>query len=770
MSARARLASRLACPLSCSRPAATDQSNGFSASEPRPGSPASARPPATPRAPAPAPTDDLRPAHRPRHRTSNPALRRAHPLPGRHLAPPIGTTRPGHHPGGHPTDPSAATGMDTGMDTGPTPWPPAWTPAAPTTPATAPATAATAARPSAASPITTASISAAAACTAGASPLPRRLRERQRLQAGRPGPLRLGPERQRGKYCGGTLMGGDAAPSTTVKTAAPPTSRPAERLQGQPAGHRRRLQPRGRPLQRRRLGRRPLLRRRPARRRPNVLYHCVGKATAEQPDLRRGLPAEPPWRARRLQEGAKRRRVLPRHPAGRRHPELQRLRRRRQPLRHRLRHRRRHPDLRRHGRHRGRLRARLPQLLQQRLQPRTAGTPSTTSRSRPTAATPTTPPTTSSSTISTSTSLGPGVANGTHLDQGQLIANSGNSGCSSGPHIHIETASVPKGKNATLNTCASVDPDRATVLDPGPSPCRPRPPRPPSPHSAPGSTPCSLSSCSPPSSPPGRRGAASLGLGLAALLVLWPLALPGGPLLRGLIALAGLLGRRPRSSTSPAMPRPHHARSRACSSSSPWSTPAASAGSRPRLDPAACTASPCGSRSASPPCGTGLAHDPGPLRWALRRARHVRPRRDRRRPVSRDPRPPRRRDPADPPHPDRRHLAARVLGRALEPRRQPLAARALLPPVGPPASPRIGLGLAFLASAAIHAWFIGVALGPRMAACMGLYFVIRAPSSRSRGRSRRPLAPLARPASGPSPAPCCPAPLFVEPILRLVAG
>lgn len=56
-------------------------------------------------------------------------------------------------------------------------------------------------------------------------------------------------------------------------------------------------------------------------------------------------------------------------------------------------------------------------------------------------------------------SLAPGVADGTHLDQGQLIAKSGNSGCSSGPHIHIETASVPKGQNAVLNTCASVDPD-----------------------------------------------------------------------------------------------------------------------------------------------------------------------------------------------------------------------------------------------------------------------------------------------------------------------
>jgi murein DD-endopeptidase MepM/ murein hydrolase activator NlpD len=56
-------------------------------------------------------------------------------------------------------------------------------------------------------------------------------------------------------------------------------------------------------------------------------------------------------------------------------------------------------------------------------------------------------------------SLGPGVGDGTHLDQGQLAAYSGNSGCSSGPHIHIETASVPKGQNGTLNTCSSKDPD-----------------------------------------------------------------------------------------------------------------------------------------------------------------------------------------------------------------------------------------------------------------------------------------------------------------------
>jgi Peptidase family M23 len=54
--------------------------------------------------------------------------------------------------------------------------------------------------------------------------------------------------------------------------------------------------------------------------------------------------------------------------------------------------------------------------------------------------------------------LAPGIANGSHVDQGQLVAHSGNSGCSSGPHIHIEAVSVPKGSSAVLNTCASVNP------------------------------------------------------------------------------------------------------------------------------------------------------------------------------------------------------------------------------------------------------------------------------------------------------------------------
>ena len=54
--------------------------------------------------------------------------------------------------------------------------------------------------------------------------------------------------------------------------------------------------------------------------------------------------------------------------------------------------------------------------------------------------------------------LAPGIADGVHVEQGQLLAYSGNSGCSSGPHIHLETASVPRGQGVNLNTCASVNP------------------------------------------------------------------------------------------------------------------------------------------------------------------------------------------------------------------------------------------------------------------------------------------------------------------------
>jgi hypothetical protein len=55
-------------------------------------------------------------------------------------------------------------------------------------------------------------------------------------------------------------------------------------------------------------------------------------------------------------------------------------------------------------------------------------------------------------------SLPAGIANGTHVSQGQLLAYAGNSGCSSGPHIHIETVSVDPGQSSSLNTCKSVNP------------------------------------------------------------------------------------------------------------------------------------------------------------------------------------------------------------------------------------------------------------------------------------------------------------------------
>ena len=51
-----------------------------------------------------------------------------------------------------------------------------------------------------------------------------------------------------------------------------------------------------------------------------------------------------------------------------------------------------------------------------------------------------------------------GIQMGAHVDQGQLLAYSGNSGCSSGPHIHIETVSVNKGAPASLSTCNSQNP------------------------------------------------------------------------------------------------------------------------------------------------------------------------------------------------------------------------------------------------------------------------------------------------------------------------
>lgn len=54
--------------------------------------------------------------------------------------------------------------------------------------------------------------------------------------------------------------------------------------------------------------------------------------------------------------------------------------------------------------------------------------------------------------------LAPGIGNGAHVNAGDLIAYIGNSGCSSGPHLHLEVASVPRGGNSGVNTCTSFNP------------------------------------------------------------------------------------------------------------------------------------------------------------------------------------------------------------------------------------------------------------------------------------------------------------------------
>ena len=57
-----------------------------------------------------------------------------------------------------------------------------------------------------------------------------------------------------------------------------------------------------------------------------------------------------------------------------------------------------------------------------------------------------------------------GVGNGARVNKGDVVAYVGNSGCSTGPHIHLETVSVPAGSSAYLQTCNSFDP--ASILCP----------------------------------------------------------------------------------------------------------------------------------------------------------------------------------------------------------------------------------------------------------------------------------------------------------------
>lgn len=50
------------------------------------------------------------------------------------------------------------------------------------------------------------------------------------------------------------------------------------------------------------------------------------------------------------------------------------------------------------------------------------------------------------------------IVEGMHVDQGDVIAFSGNSGCSSGPHLHLEVASVPRGARVGLQSPSHIDP------------------------------------------------------------------------------------------------------------------------------------------------------------------------------------------------------------------------------------------------------------------------------------------------------------------------
>lgn len=262
--------------------------------------------------------------------------------------------------------------------------------------------------------------------------------------------------------------------------------------------------------------------------------------------------------------------------------------------------------------------------------------------------------------------------------------------------------------------------------------------------------------------PPWRRG---LGLVLALLLLLWPLAIPGGPLLRGLLALLGFWGAarildlaRMRAPLSPVR-RAIFVVALIDTRNLRWSGR--------RLDRAAL---------AKPalwvPIGLAAlwaaAHAGPPLRWALGA------------------------------------LILYALGEALEGllrgilgllgadtpplHRDPIAARSLREfwgerwnlvvnrwlrahcylPLARRRRPALGLALAFLVSAVLHAWFIGVALGPAMAASMALYFVIQGLLLALEG----PLAvarwpePLGR--AWMLACTLLPSPLFVEPVLRLV--
>lgn len=264
---------------------------------------------------------------------------------------------------------------------------------------------------------------------------------------------------------------------------------------------------------------------------------------------------------------------------------------------------------------------------------------------------------------------------------------------------------------------------------------------------------------------PWRRG---LGLGLAALLLPWSLALPGDPLLRAVVALLAVWGVA-RSYDLAVARRPMAPLARMVfvvalidTRRLAWGPGRVDLGAFLRV-------------ALWVPLGlvalyTALLHDPGPLRWGCGM------------------------------------LAMYALGETGEAlfrgvlallgahgppiQRTPIAARSLREfwgerwnlvvnrwlrehfflPWARRRRPARGLLLSFLASAAIHAWFIGVALGPAMAASMGLYFVIQGALLALELPLRVARWPAAAGHAWTLASILLPSPLFVEPVLHLFAA
>lgn len=84
--------------------------------------------------------------------------------------------------------------------------------------------------------------------------------------------------------------------------------------------------------------------------------------------------------------------------------------------------------------------------------------------------------------------------------------------------------------------------------------------------------------------------------------------------------------------------------------------------------------------------------------------------------------------------------------------------------------PVLGLALAFVASAALHAWSVGVALGPAAAASMGGYFLIQGVLLALEHRLDIDRWPAPAGRAWMLAGTLLPSPLFIEPLLRVFEG